>query len=177
MSESGHDGDVTANVTAAHTGPESALNIGSAGQLINFTLYTFAVPVLIAMLVSAALVSLPWARYALMGGTAVGVIYVVWVYLLAKMERYELTTQRLRQKHGVLNVRTDVMELYRVKDIIVEEPLVYRMMGQGTVIVLSSDRSVPRLLLRAIKDPHALADTLREAVENARVAKGVREID
>jgi hypothetical protein len=49
--------------------------------------------------------------------------------------------------------------------------------GCGTVIIKSSDRTTPILVLRAVENPHLVKDTIRIAVEQQRVLKGVRELD
>ena len=108
---------------------------------------------------------------------AVPLLYGGWTWITTRLTRYELTTQRLRVRTGVVSRRTDEVELYRVKDFTVEEPWLYRLAGRGNVILETSDRTTPRVVLEAIPNPHALRDALRDAVERIRVAKGVREID
>jgi uncharacterized membrane protein YdbT with pleckstrin-like domain len=121
-----------------------------------------------------------YGTYFLCGLTAwliVPLLYAGWTWLATRLTRYELTTQRLRVKTGVINRHTDEVELYRVKDFTVREPWLYRLAGCGDVILDTSDRTTPRVLLEAIENPHALRDALRDAVEQIRVTKGVREID
>lgn len=158
-------------------GPEEGLSKGSAGQLVNIGHFTLTVPVIIASMTVLAIAPSAAMRQAACAVGVCAIVWALWKYLSVNMERYAISTQRMRLKRGVLNIRTDILELYRIKDVIIQEPLLYRMAGQGTVVVLSSDRSVPRLKLRAVSAPQELADTIREAVEKARVAKGVREID
>lgn len=107
----------------------------------------------------------------------VPVIYAVWTWLATRLNTYDLTTQRLRVKTGVINRRTDEVELYRVKDLTVSEPLFYRLYGRGNIVLDTSDRTTPVILLQAVRNPHALSGILRTTVENCRLAKGVREID
>lgn len=108
---------------------------------------------------------------------AVPLLYAGWTWLATRLIRYELTTQRLRVRTGVVSHRTDEVELYRVKDFTLEEPWLYRLTGTGNVILETSDRTTPRVVLEAIPRPHALRDALRDTVEHIRVAKGVRGID
>ncbi|MEZ5300332.1 MAG: PH domain-containing protein [Verrucomicrobiales bacterium] len=46
-----------------------------------------------------------------------------------KFYNYELTNERLKLSTGVLNRKTDVLELYRVKDMELEKPLHFRIFG------------------------------------------------
>ena len=107
----------------------------------------------------------------------VPVIYAVYRFVQAACHNYKLTDQRLHESVGILFRQTDALELYRVKDIRVQQPLLQRLVGCGRVIMVTSDRSTPVVVLNAIGNPHAVADLLRDCVERCRIAKGVREID
>jgi hypothetical protein len=96
---------------------------------------------------------------------------VYWLRTVSSHVR--LTNQRLVVRSGILTVRTESIELYRVNDIVVEEPLGERMLGYGRLILISSDRSEPRLVLRGLKGPAALADQLRACVEEQRRTRRV----
>src|SRR5689334_25396781 len=52
------------------------------------------------------------------------VLIAIWKWLVVKNIRYELTTERLRVRYGVLNKALDELELYRVRDYKLEQPLV-----------------------------------------------------
>lgn len=104
-------------------------------------------------------------------------VYALYRFLVVNAHVYLLTDQRLRETSGLLFKSTEELELYRVKDISVEQPFLQRMVGRGRVILLSSDRSTPIVVLNAVAGPLAVADLLRDRVERCRVAKGVREID
>ncbi|MGI8480464.1 MAG: PH domain-containing protein [Chthoniobacterales bacterium] len=98
-------------------------------------------------------------------------------YLQTKNKVYELTTERLKITEGVFSKVTDTLELYRVKDIEVRQPFVYRTLGIENVIVNTSDLSSRLILLEAIPVEIGLADKMRNQVETVRMQKRVREID
>jgi membrane protein YdbS with pleckstrin-like domain len=98
-------------------------------------------------------------------------------YLRVSKHTYTLTAQRLRVQRGLLFRRTEELELYRVKDISVDQPLLQRLAGCGRVMLETTDRSTPQIVLDAIPDPLAVADLIRDFVEQCRVAKGVREFN
>ena len=104
-------------------------------------------------------------------------VAIVVRYLRTALHSYELTPQRLRERTGILNRQAEELELYRVKDIAIEQPLVQRLFGRGRVVLQTSDRSTPEVVLNCIQSPHDVARALREHVEKCRVMKGVREID
>jgi uncharacterized membrane protein YdbT with pleckstrin-like domain len=98
-------------------------------------------------------------------------------YLQTKNNVFELTTERLKMTEGIFSKVTETLELYRVKDIEVRQPFVYRMLGVENIQVNTSDLSSPVILLDAIPNKVGLADKLRNQVEIIRVQKKVREID
>ena len=107
----------------------------------------------------------------------VPVFYALWRWLVVKMTKYELTTERLRTRYGVLNKKTDELELYRVRDYNFDQPFFLRLFSLGNVILQTSDRSHPTVVIRAIPAGEQLREQIRTHVEACRVAKRVREVD
>ena len=71
---------------------------------------------------------------------------------------YRLTTQRLVVEQGILSRTLDEVDLRTVDDSGFSQSPLERLQGIGTVWVLASDRSTPRLALRGIPDPRALRE-------------------
>lgn len=105
------------------------------------------------------------------------VLMMLWRYLSTTVHTYEVSSERLLERSGILVRDTEELELYRVKDIVTKEPFFQRIFGRGIVVLATSDRSTPEVVLNCIPDPRYVADLLRHQVERCRVAKGVREID
>ena len=89
-------------------------------------------------------------------------------FLQLHCTRYRLTTERFEITKGVLSRRVDQIELYRVKDLSVEEPLWLRLVGRGNLIVRSSDRTHPVLVLQGLRECRMLRDRVRGLVEKRR---------
>ena len=102
---------------------------------------------------------------------------ILWKWLAVKYTKYELTTERLRMRHGVLNKETDDLELYRVRDYKLVQPFWLRLFSLGNVVLQTSDRSHPVVTIKAIRDGDAMRELLRKYVEQNRVRKQVREVD
>lgn len=100
-----------------------------------------------------------------------------WRWLTLRCTSYVLTSERLRITTGVFSRRSEELELYRVKDLTVEQPFLQRLFGLGRLILHTSDRTNPTVVLPAISDVGGLRDTVRGRVEPLRATKGVREID
>ena len=64
--------------------------------------------------------------------------------------RYMLSEDRLFLSKGFLNVKDEELLLYRIRDISTSRSLLQRMLGVGTVTVLSSDKTNPTLVLKNI---------------------------
>lgn len=107
----------------------------------------------------------------------VPIFIAAWKWLVVRNIRYELTTERLRVRHGVLNKELDEVELYRVRDYRLEQPLLLRLVGLGHVSVNTTDLTHPLVRLRAIHDSERVREQLRGAVEQCRVRKRVLPLD
>lgn len=100
-----------------------------------------------------------------------------WKWLVIRCTGYELTSERLRLRHGVLNRKVEQLELYRVRDYRLEQPIWLRPLGLAHVILTTADQSHPVIHLRAIAEGEALMEKLRTAVEACRARKGVRDLE
>ncbi|MEY2559732.1 MAG: hypothetical protein QOG51_147 [Verrucomicrobiota bacterium] len=98
-------------------------------------------------------------------------------YLQTKNHVFELTSERLKMTEGIFSKVTETLELYRVKDIEVLQPFIYRTVGLENIKVNTSDLSSPVVMLDGIPQDIGLADKMRNAVETVRMQKKVREID
>ena len=67
--------------------------------------------------------------------------------------RYMLSEDRLFTSVGFLNIKDDEILLYRVRDIDTSRTLWQRIFGVGTVTIVSSDKTMPTLVLKNVKDP------------------------
>ncbi|MES2996261.1 MAG: PH domain-containing protein [Verrucomicrobiota bacterium] len=103
--------------------------------------------------------------------------YMLWQYLKVRTTVYELTSERLRTTSGVINQHVDDFELYRVKDSQLFRPWWMRLTGLSAVKLLTSDRSMPELIIPAIPRGMEMREMLRKQVELIRDKKRVREVD
>jgi uncharacterized membrane protein YdbT with pleckstrin-like domain len=91
-----------------------------------------------------------------------------WRWLKVKTTTLELTNQRIIMSAGVLSKRTEEIELYRVRDVAVEEPFFFRLFGRGNIVIYSTDKSSPTVRLMAFKKPHWIKDQIRANAEYYR---------
>ena len=110
-------------------------------------------------------------------GVGLIIVLVKWIANLATT--YEVTEDRLILHKGILQKSIDEIELYRVKDVRIDFSIVNQMADIGTITITSSDettRDAP-LVIRDVDQARAPRAKLRELVNTARRARGVREID
>ena len=88
--------------------------------------------------------------------------------------RYAMSEDRLFISVGFLNIKDDEILLYRVRDIDTSRNLWQRLFGVGTVVVMSSDKSMPNLVLKNIKDPIAVKELIHQQVEEMKIRRRVR---
>ena len=88
--------------------------------------------------------------------------------------RYQLSEDRLFLSVGFLNIKDDEVLLYRVRDIDTRRSLWQRIFGVGTVTVMSSDKTMPTLVLKNIKDPLMVKELIHNQVEEMKIQRRVR---
>lgn len=88
--------------------------------------------------------------------------------------RYGLSEDRLFLSTGFFSIRDDEVLLYRVRDITTSRSLWQRLFGVGTIIVASSDKTMPTLVLKNVKDPVMVKELLHEQVEDMKLRRRVR---
>ena len=88
--------------------------------------------------------------------------------------RYALSEDRLFTSVGFLSIKDDEILLYRVRDIDTSRSLWQRLFGVGTVTVMSSDKTMPTLVLKNIKDPVFVKELIHKQVEEMKIKRRVR---
>lgn len=88
--------------------------------------------------------------------------------LMSLVERYSVTTERVRLRTGLLSKENENVELVRIQDIDYRQGLGERIFGMGDVHVRSSDPSHPQLTLRNVRHPERVHDIIRRAMLSAR---------
>ena len=152
---------------------EETLWKGSTSQLVHVWTYLLWLAVAAGIIVAGVILLNPLIYAAL----AVPVIGILVRYFVTRSTVYELTSQRLRKTSGIFNKKLDELELYRVKDSTLEQPLLLRMFGLGNINVVSSDATMPLVLINAVPGAYDMREKLRVAVEAERDRKRVREVD
>lgn len=166
---------------------EKVLYQGAPSQIINFN--TFAICII--MLLLAIFMPFLWNnifihyfasnKHAYISlAKAMFFIPLFWsmrCWLKVKCHKYKITAERFIEIEGMLTRTTNEIELFRIKDMTLSEPLILRIFNCGNIIMNTSDKSSPVVVMCAIKNAKPVLDTLRKNVALMRASKGVREIE
>ena len=168
---------------------ERVLYRGSPSQTVNFQVFVVCIFIFVATMVLPSMwddvtgampVLVQFKDQYMLALKVLFFVPVVWAlaaWMKVNSHRYIITSERLREEEGVLSKNTDELELFRVKDISFTQPFFLRIFGCGNIILDTSDKSTPIVILYAIKNPTYVIDIIRHNVSIMRTKKGVREVD
>lgn len=88
--------------------------------------------------------------------------------------RYALSEDRLFLSVGFFSIRDEEILLYRIRDINTSRTLWQRLFGVGSVTVVSSDKTMPTLVLKNVKRPLVVKELLHNQVEDMKTRRRVR---
>ena len=152
--------------------PEKQLWHGTYSPKAMYGTWIFAALISVAAIVVSIVFPI-----AILG--AIGVIVILWLCLLGYLlyERlsvdYTLTSQRFIHQVGFLRRVTNRIEVIDIDDVTFEQGFIERMFGVGTIKLLSSDTSDPKLMLRGIDDVKRVANLIDEARRQERRKRGM----
>jgi uncharacterized membrane protein YdbT with pleckstrin-like domain len=149
---------------------EVVLFRGSPSLLIKAGTFFVGLLLIIGFIAGAVLAHQPLIAI----GAVVVALYLASVAALIRTQVFEVTSERVRWRRGIMTKRTDELELYRVMDATLVEPFLLRLGGAGNIEIRSADASTPSLTLPAVKGAAELREKLRVSIENCRAKKGVR---
>ena len=102
-------------------------------------------------------------------------LYAGWrVFYQTRSVTYRLSSHRLFIQVGLIGRSQEEIELFRITDVSMEQTAMERLMGIGTIVVKSTDETLPVAKLENISDPVKHKDILRDAYRSARTREGMR---
>jgi hypothetical protein len=116
--------------------------------------------------------ALAWLTYG--SGAAIVVYWFTLAFKFFRVRRnhyYQLTTRRLFLTTGLFHRRVDQVELVRIKDLFVQQNLVGAWLDVGTVILISSEETLPKAHLLGIEEPQRIRDLIWG---NSRIERDTR---
>ena len=106
-----------------------------------------------------------------------GLVIMFIPIIIMKSLRYRISNYRIDYERGILGKKIDTLELWHVDDIRMEQSFMERMLGVGTITVLSNDTSTPRLPMKGLPNPRPLFESLKQRVIAVKRQRGVVKMD
>jgi hypothetical protein len=105
-------------------------------------------------------------RYRIIAG--LGLATLVILMLLVKMARlkttrYEVSTDRIEWSRGLLDRKVDNLDMFRVIDLKLRRNLLDCIVGIGTVVLITTDKTDPEFAFEKIRNPRKLYDIIKKA--------------
>ena len=88
--------------------------------------------------------------------------------------KYLMSDDRIFLEQGLLSTDLEEVLLYRVRDISLRISLGQRIFGVGTITLKSSDKTMPILVLKNIKDPRRVKELIHRQVEKMKAERRMR---
>jgi hypothetical protein len=148
---------------------------GLGGQFLLWCLAGLAVLVAPLVLYKGAGIQLPMLGWLIC--VVVGLDIPVWPILMSKTKKYRITNYRIDYERGIFSKDIDTLELWHVEDIHFHQSLLDRILGVGTIHVVSQDESMPSLMIRGIPHPRKLYETLKQRIIAVKRSRGVIKVD
>lgn len=110
---------------------------------------------------------------------AIGIILLIWLWLIGAMlfrkwgMHYQLTTQQLKHRQGILFRKMDRIELIDIDDVNYRQGPIQSLLGVGNINIKSSDTSHPELVMYGIANIKEIADMIDNARRNERRKRGL----
>ena len=155
--------------------PEAPLWSGSYSHLAMIGTWVGGAIVTIAAVVLAALTGAAGGVW-LMVLSGIGLMWLAlaaWYGYRRLSVHYKLSTQRLVHENGLLWRTVDRVELIDIDDVTYRQGPVERLLGVGTIVIASSDKTNPELLLPGIEHVSKVADMIDDARRKERRSRGL----
>ena len=108
---------------------------------------------------------------------AAGIITMIIPMLLVKRTRYRITNYRIDFERGWLSTTIDTLELWHVEDIKFHQSLWEKIVGVGSIAILSHDDTTPNLALHGVPHARQLFTTLEQRIIAVKRQRGVLKVD
>lgn len=154
--------------------PEEPIWKGASSHWKNFRAYflsSLTIPLSIWLNFSAT--TGPWIYLLIL----LGAVYAFWRWLILITTNYQITNERLITSTGILTKVTNPLELYRVRDLQIIQPLWLRILKLHNIHIITTDASTAEVIMDYIPTSIELAEKLRASIEACRKVKGVRSLD
>jgi len=107
----------------------------------------------------------------------IGLICLFVPLIQTKRYRFRITNYRIDFQRGLLSRSIDTLELWHVEDLRFHQSIMARILGIGTITILSKHPTTPMLVIPSIPHAQTLFKTLEQRVIAVKRQAGVIKVD
>lgn len=107
----------------------------------------------------------------------IGVILWLIPVFITRAIRYRITNYRIDYERGVFTTDITTLELWHVEDLAFHQSILDRILGIGTINVISHDDNMPDLRMRGLPDARKLFEELKQRIIAVKRQSGVLKLD
>jgi membrane protein YdbS with pleckstrin-like domain len=104
---------------------------------------------------------------------AAAAVFMFGVHIYRKSIKFRVSSTVIEFERGVLSKRIDVVQLWRIRDVVYKQTLMDRILGIAHIEVIAQDATNPDLQIVGLPASRQLFEQLRDSIEIQRQAKNV----
>jgi membrane protein YdbS with pleckstrin-like domain len=104
--------------------------------------------------------------YRVLSGLLLGLVVVIVLFYKAlklRMKHYQVSPDRIEYGEGIFDRKVDNLDMFRVVDIKLRRNFLDCIVGVGTVILTTTDKSHPEFAFEKVRNSRELYDTIKKA--------------
>lgn len=113
-----------------------------------------------------------WAAMAI-----VGIIFWIIPFLITKSIRYRISNYRIDFERGLIARNINTLELWHVEDLSFHQSILDRIIGIGSIRILSHDDNMPNLYMRGLPNARKIFEELKQRIIAVKRQTGVLKVD
>ena len=102
---------------------------------------------------------------------------LLWKIIVLRFWTWIYTNDSIVERKGVFSVSTEEIQYFRIKDVELYEPFLYRLVGLSKIYLYTSDRTRPTIVLNGVYEGPMKRDMFKKFALSHRRKEGVREVD
>jgi membrane protein YdbS with pleckstrin-like domain len=111
-----------------------------------------------------------FGRYRLLAGAGLGLLVVMVLFYKAmqvRMTYYKVSADRIEFGKGIFDRKVDNLDMFRVVDLKLRRSFLDCIVGVGTVLLTTTDKSHPDFVFEKVRGARQLYDTIKKATLSA----------
>lgn len=104
-------------------------------------------------------------------------ILILWKVIILKTIFYQVSADRIEYSRGIFDRRVDNIDMFRVVDLKMRRSLIDCILGIGSIVLVTNDKTDPEFEFKKIKDSKKLYNIIKTASLEADAARGVVHLE